>query len=336
MPGRKTFWCSLLAGWGVPIVFAATALAVTGVSYRFGDTCHINHNEALQDYWGPILFFAAVATILQFVTFGYCIRVYIRALMNDDQQSTSENNSGLPSYNGSIKTVTARQAYQRIKKVISLQWRGIIVVIIIIVNVVFLSIVFVSMDNSVQAARQNLSKANDWLICLALHPTNKNACLSKVGGLVESEAIVMAVLIMMSLNGIWTILFLGRLSMIPAWFELFKRPFTRNHEFVSADARRFANDTKNYEMITSPPSRPLDTPKQPEAAVVSPGADSISTFSPSSPDYFGKEATYLRPSLSFSTPRPPSAGRSYGREWDPSNTHAKSSRPDNGFGKIYE
>lgn len=331
------FWGSLLAGWGVPIIFAATALAVTGVSYRFGETCHINHHKALQDYWGPILFFAGLATILQFATFGYCIRVYIRALMNDDQQSTSENNSGLPSYNGSIKTVTARQAYQRVKKVIALHWRGIVVVIIIIANVVFLSVVFVSMDNTVQAVRQNMGKANEWLLCLALHPKDKDACLSKVDGLVESEATVMAVLILMSLNGIWTILFLGRLSMIPAWLELLKRPFAKSHEFVSADARRFANDTKNYEMLTSPSSRPYDAPKDPESAVISPSADSISTFSPlSKTEHFGREATYPRSSLSFSTPRPPSAGRNHGKEWDPSSTHAKSSRPHNAFGKIYE
>ena len=331
------FWCSLLAGWGVPVIFASTALAVTGVSYRFGQTCHINHDEALQDYWGPLLFFAALAAILQFATFGYCIRVYIKALMNDDQNSTSEHSSGLPSYNGSIKTVTTRQAYQRIKKVIGLHWRGIIVVIIIIVNVVFLSIVFVSMDNSVQAARSNHGKATDWLLCLVMHPTDKDACLNKVGSIVQKESTVMAVLIMMSLNGIWATLFLGRLSMFPAWLELLKRPFAKSHEFVSADARRYANDTKNYEMIASPPSRHLDTPREPPSAVISPDTDSISTFSPSSKvDYFGKEATYSRPSMSFSNPRPPSAGRSYGREWDPASTHAKSSEGPNFFGKIYE
>lgn len=337
VPGRKMYWCSLLVGWGVPIVFASTALAVTGVSYRFGQTCHINHHKAVKDYWGPLLFFAALATILQFATFGYCVRVYIRALMIDDQHSTSEHSTSLPSYSGSIKTVTARQAYQRVRKVISLHWRGIVVVIIIIVNVVFLSIVFVSIDNSVQAARQNHGKVNDWLICLVLHPTDKNACLNKVGSLVASEATVIAVLIMMSLNGIWTILFLGRLSMIPAWFELLKRPFSKNHEFVSADARRYAIDANNYEMIASPPSRHADTPKKPPSALISPDTDSISTFSPlSKMEYFGKEATYSKPSMSFSTPRPPKTGRSYGREWDPVNSHAKSSQENKRFGKTYE
>ena len=196
------FWGALLAGWGIPIIVASSALAVTGVSYRFGDTCHINHDKALEDYWCPILFFGAAAAILQFATFGYCVRVYIRAYLNDDAHSTSENRSGLPSHNGSIKTVTTRQAYQRVKKVVALQWRGMVIVIIIIVNVIFLAIVFVSMDNSVQAARKNLGKAESWLLCLVGHPTDKNACLDQVASadLVQSEATVMAVLILMSVS----------------------------------------------------------------------------------------------------------------------------------------
>ena len=196
------FWGSLLAGWGIPILVSACSLANTGVSYRFGDTCHINHHQALEDYWGPILFFGAAAALLQFATFGYCVRVYIRAYLNDDVHSTSEDRSGLPSHNGSIKTVTTRQAYQRVKKVVALQWRGMVIVIIIVVNVVFLAIVFVSMDSSVQAARKNFGKAEPWLLCLVMHPTDKNACLELVHSakLVQSEITVMAALILMSVS----------------------------------------------------------------------------------------------------------------------------------------
>lgn len=253
--------------------------------------------------------------------------------MNDDVHSASDDRSGLPSYNGSIKTVTTRQAYQRVKKVFALQWRGIVVVVIIIVNVVFLAIVFVSMDNSVQATRNNLGRAEEWLLCLAMNPNKKDACMDKVGNIVESEPVVMAALIMMSLNGIWAVLFLGRMSMVPAWIELIRRPFVKSHDFVSVDVRRHTVKPKDYEMITSPPGRPLETPREPAPAVVSPGNESISTFSPSSKvDYFGKEAKYTSPTLSFSTPRPPSAGKGYGREWDPERTHAK----PNSLGKTYE
>ena len=132
--------------------------------------------------------------------------------------------------------------------------------------------------------------------------------------------------------------------MITGWIELIRKPFAKSSEFVSVDARRFSasHNMKNYEMITSPPSRASRVPKEPPSAMLSPSSeyeDSISTYTPSSKtDYFGKEVQYVSPTLSFSTPRPPSAGRGgMGREWDPASTHARSSvtRHDS-FAKIYE
>jgi hypothetical protein len=206
VPGAKFFWASLLTGLALPATFATAALAITGTSYRFGNTCHINHQKALADYWGPLLGFAAASTILQFATFGYCIKVYIKSLFADDHHSNSQvSSSGLPSYSsraGSVKTVTAGQAYRRIRKVIALQWRGTVIVLIIIINVVFLSIIFVQMDNTVTAAMQDLGKAEPWLLCLVINGGNKSACLDKVkaSGLVTNEATVMAVLILLSVS----------------------------------------------------------------------------------------------------------------------------------------
>lgn len=139
--------------------------------------------------------------------------------------------------------------------------------------------------------------------------------------------------------------------MITGWIDLIKKPFQESHDFVSVDARRSSasHNIKNYEMMTSPPSRasrvPRDTHEKSQPVAFSPSSEyeeSISTFSPSSKtDYFGKEVQYVSPTLSFSTPRPPSAGRRARREWDPASTHAKPSatRPSRGWddtsGKMY-
>lgn len=206
VPGAKFFWSSLIAGWGLPGLFLATMLPLTGTSYRFGDTCHINHTKALQDYWGPLLAFAAVSTILQFVTFGYCIKVYIKSLINDGStNSITQASTGLPihsSHSGSVQTVTAGKAYRRVKKVIGLQWRGTAIVLIIMLNVVFLSIVFVQMDNTVTSAMHNLNKAEPWLLCLVFNGGDKTPCLDKVkqAGLVANEGTVMAALVLLSVS----------------------------------------------------------------------------------------------------------------------------------------
>ena len=126
--------------------------------------------------------------------------------------------------------------------------------------------------------------------------------------------------------------------MLVGWVNLLRRPSTKRNDFASVDARNYANDPKNYEMITSPPTTyvtpktpdPLITSQRPEheEAVVSPRPQSPP--SPSSQytnDYFNKEvgsrshqlsfsppppeADYKIPKLSFSTPRPPGAGRSF-------------------------
>ncbi|KAL8657081.1 MAG: hypothetical protein Q9226_002273 [Calogaya cf. arnoldii] len=248
----------------------------------------------------------------------------------------SQNSSGLPSHNGSVRTVTARQAYRRVQKAIGVQWRGIVVVVIIIVNVVFLAVVFVSMDNTEQAVLQNFGKAAPWLSCLVISGGDKNKCLDKVKGIVTPEPEVMAVLILMSLNGIWTLLFLGRASMIPAWVELIRKRFARKHDFVSVDARRFSTTGRPYEVINSPPQSAY-TPKAPQAAVTSPSVDgdTIAVLSPQSQtDYFTRDANYVSPTMSFSTPRPPSSGRYQAREWDPVNTYARPWSPTTGKGGM--
>lgn len=128
------------------------------------------------------------------------------------------------------------------------------------------------------------------------------------------------------LNGIWTMLFLGRASMIPAWIDLIRKRFARSHDFVSVDAKGFSTGPRQYEMITSPSQTAYATVKTPQAAVTSPSidGDTIAVLSPESQqDQFPRDAKYVSPTMSFSTPRPPSSGRHQDREWDPTSTFAR-------------
>lgn len=198
VPGQNFFYSALAFGWLVPAAGLALTLSLTGVSFRFGNVCHINHKDALQDFWGPLLGFAALAMVLQFITIGYCIHVYFKSLFDDG--ATTNTSSQAPTYSGSVRTLSARQTYRRVKRVVESQWRGASIVLVIIGEVVFFSVVFVSMDNSTQVNEHLLQKATPWLDCLVLAQGDKNQCLSYAKGLVKSEGVVLAVLIILGVS----------------------------------------------------------------------------------------------------------------------------------------
>jgi hypothetical protein len=239
VPGRKFFYFSQALGWGIPAALFTATMAATGVSFRFGSSCHVNHQQSMADFWGPLLGLAGLAGILQLVTFGYCIRVYLKNLWSDEAAaSTQGSSSGLPSYSGSVRTQTARAVYRRLKKVLWLQWRGICIVTIILVDVIFFSIVFVDLDNLQTDLVSDWKRVEPWLECLAFNPTDKRACLPLVSGWLINESTVVAVLILLSLAGLQVFLFLTRPSIFPAWYDFFQSKFSpHRQEFVSLDAR---------------------------------------------------------------------------------------------------
>ncbi|KIX99037.1 uncharacterized protein Z520_05498 [Fonsecaea multimorphosa CBS 102226] len=323
--GVRSFYTALVLGWLIPIIGIALTLSLTGVSFRFGNVCHINHKDALQDYWGPLLAFAALALVLQFVTIGYCVQVYVKSLLDDKQ--TTNSSSQPPTYQGSLKTVTARQTYRRVKRVVELQWRGASIVLVIIAEVVFFSVVFVSMDNSTKVDAALLQKSEPWITCLVAHKGDKNQCLSLAGSLVKPEGVVLAVLIVLGLSGFWCLMFMGRWSMTHGWAEFFKTKLLRKSEFVSADARRFSNDPRTYEMLSG--ATPQLNIQTPDRALTSPRMRTEFSPTDTKENLYGSARAYVTPVSSYSHPTPPSQHK----DWDPKSTHAKPMDPS---GKGFE
>ena len=239
VPGRKFFYFSQAFGWGIPAILFAATLTATGVSFRFGNACHVNHENSMADFWGPLMAIAGLAGVLQLITFAYCVNVYLRNLWSDSPaNSTAASGSGLPSYTNSVRTQTARAVYQRLKKVLWLQWRGICIVSIILVDVIFFAIVFVYLDGLQNSVSHDITKVTPWLMCLAMHPTDRDACLALSRGWLVNEPTVVAVLILLSLAGVQVFIFLARPSVFPAWVDFFRHRFTSRQEFVSLDARQ--------------------------------------------------------------------------------------------------
>lgn len=333
--GPKFMWGAFLCGFGIPAIGLTVMMIITGVSFRFGEICHINVHHGQQDYWYPIMAFAAAALILQLTTMAYCMHIYLRSLF-DKSASTTENSSGLPSYTSSVRTVTARQAYRRVRRVLQLQWRGVALVLIIIGNVIFFAVVFIDLDREVEPTPANMKKAMPWLMCLMETGGNKNKCIKYASSLGPNEATLLAVVYLLSLVGFWNFILYARPTMFTGWRDIFQRTLTRRNDFVSADATRY--DSKGFEMLTtsvkSPEAYNMRSPSpahmmrmHKETETDRMAMDSRSPVASPSPTFdrnvhFGQEARYVRPSMSFSGPRPPSSSAG-GRDWDPAATFAR-------------
>ncbi|CRK31999.1 hypothetical protein BN1708_005636 [Verticillium longisporum] len=315
--GRNFMLISQATGWGFPAIALLVALLFSGVSFRFGATCHINHENSLATFWIPLLVFAGLTVIIQFATFGYCIKVYLASLADN---SASTEGSSLPQYAASARTMTPRQAYRRVRRVIALQWRGITIVLIIICDVIFFSVIFVFQDVTVQAVREDKTIAEPWILCLFGSGGDKNKCLDLAKPLVVNEATITAVLVLLAINGIWLLILLGRWSMVTGWVDLF-RSFRGDSkkEFVSVDARQDAKkDTRAYEMLSVDSSAAV-TPIDPVKTPASPPSGRRT------PDYFGQTARYHAPERSFSSPRPPRSPPA-NDGWEMRPTHVRPER----------
>lgn len=187
---------SQAAGWGVPTIAAVASLVFSGVSFRFGSTCHINHENSLAAFWIPLMVVSGLTAILQFATLGYCIKVYLASMLNSNRVTMVD--SSLPSTGSG--TITPHQAYRRVRRVIALQWRGITIVLIIIADVIFFSIVFVFQDVTVHRVREESHLASDWVNCLMRNKGDKDQCLDDAKILVVNEGTILAVLILLAVR----------------------------------------------------------------------------------------------------------------------------------------
>lgn len=261
--------------------------------------------------------------------------------MWSDDKTETQSSAGLPSYSTSVRTRSARAVYRRVRKVVWLQWRGITIVVFILVDVIFFSVVFVYLNSVTTHAVDDIEKALPFLACLIGSPTKPEKCTELGQALFVDLHTVIAVLMMLSVSaemeypgmslqnaqlaGIQAFFLLARSSMFTGWRDFFSSKFGSNREFVSLDAKQppeFTPNARQFE-LTKFAQMPVASPP---SAVTSPYFDkdeephrrSLS----GTPDHFAKETqrNYTTPTLSFSVPRPPSAARG---EWDPRSTHAR-------------
>jgi len=128
------------------------------------------------------------------------------------------------------------------------------VVIVIITDVIFFATVFLEFEDTTQKNKENDLKALAWLLCILNNKGDKTKCLGYAAKMVVPEKTAIAVIYLLSCNGIWAALLIGRFSMLIGWWHLirdlvWKKPVS--DEFVSYHARRLSEADPCYEMLGS-------------------------------------------------------------------------------------
>ncbi|TKA78813.1 hypothetical protein B0A55_02235 [Friedmanniomyces simplex] len=234
------FWIAQGLGWGLPALFLAISLPITGVSYQVGTTCFPNQHSAFITWFGWLLAFACLAALIQFLTTGFCLWLYLRHFLHLSSSSSGDSaDSNGPETNVAALMPDAQHkprrasiwlgkklAWRRVRKVLSLQWRSIVLSLFVITEIIYFGVVFVA---ETRAARANntpakTAKIEAWAACLVLSGGNKTECLQYASAFGLSEGLVLATFFMSALIGTFTFALLARWSMFVGWLELVSHP----------------------------------------------------------------------------------------------------------------
>lgn len=152
----------------------------------------------------------------------------------------------------SAKSQRARVIYRRLKSVLYLQWRGMLIVTIVLVDVIFFAVVFVYLDKLEESMLHDYTRVLPWVVCLIENQGDRNPCFQYSHKWLISEPTIGAMLLMISLLGIELFVLLFRWSLITGWKERWVTMMQRggNQEFVSLDARKspFSPEPPIYEL----------------------------------------------------------------------------------------
>ena len=78
---RTFFLLTQFIGWGLPGLFLALCIPITGVSYRIGPTCIPNQKKAFATWFGWLIAFACIAALGQFTTTIFCLWLYLKDVL---------------------------------------------------------------------------------------------------------------------------------------------------------------------------------------------------------------------------------------------------------------
>ena len=206
---------SVVLGVGLPILFLAISLPMTGVSYRLGNVCVPNDPSALATWFAWLITFAAISWIIQVVTIVYCMWKFARSSLAGPNHGTSASRASdttemttsefVQPPEKKVLTPARRRriAWRKIRNVMVLQWRSIVMAFTVVNLTIYFSIVYVQQAATTRSSFGTADiSAPDflWIACLMANGGNKNECLHGATGLGLSESRAIGTLVLASVS----------------------------------------------------------------------------------------------------------------------------------------
>lgn len=177
-------------------------MPITGVSYRLGNVCLPNSQSAFATWFVWLITFSGLSVVILVTTIVYSVwRFSLSAFaggIDGSARGTTESSDSKPAIHWS-----KRVEWVRIKRVLTLQWRTIVLAFIVLNESIYFGIAFVQQTAAATAAAKKLSPVDEaWAVCLTVTNGDKNKCLAESTGLGLSEARAIATLLLASVSAI--------------------------------------------------------------------------------------------------------------------------------------
>lgn len=211
-------WYPLLShaiGWALPGLGLAVSIPVTGVSYQVGPLCLLNKTASYATFFGWYLTFSAIAGLLQLSTTTYCLWIYVRSF----RETTSQQSNTEPTTETSVDEVMKKKVqdsqtvsgmykkkhgWRRVKKVLMLQWRSIVLSMLVVASAIYFGAVYVVLSKTTQLQVTGANDAPavlDWATCVVVNQGDKNACLDLAARFGVTEGGATAAFLLLAVSG---------------------------------------------------------------------------------------------------------------------------------------
>jgi hypothetical protein len=170
--------------------------------------------QAFVTWFGWLIAFGCLAAVIQFITTGFCVAVYTRQLLkrgNNHASTTETTGSGTttsPTTQPSKQSAPTsrfgnkRLAWRRVHKVLLMQWRSIVLSVMVIIECLYFGTVYVAQTQAAKEAAkpQHVPQIEAWTLCLISNPDDKDKCLHLAAPLGIGENTVVASLFIASVR----------------------------------------------------------------------------------------------------------------------------------------